>query len=33
MRWAWDVGGTGILEEIWRHDGTPQPVALNRLFG
>jgi predicted TIM-barrel fold metal-dependent hydrolase len=32
MQWARDFGRTGILEEIWRADGTPDPVALDRLF-
>lgn len=30
--WARQFGRTGVLEQIWRPDGIPDPVALDRLF-
>ena len=30
--WARQFGAPGILERIWRPDGTPDPVALDELF-
>src|SRR5919199_1622234 len=32
VEWARQFGRTGVLEEIWRGDGTPDPAALDRLF-
>ena len=31
-QWARDFGRPGILEEIWRPDGTPDPARLDDLF-
>ncbi|MGY1772042.1 amidohydrolase family protein [Blastococcus sp. SYSU D00813] len=31
--WARQFGPSGILEEIWRPDGTPDPAALDRHMG
>jgi uncharacterized protein len=33
LDWARQFGRPGILEEVWRADGTPDPAALTRLFG
>jgi predicted TIM-barrel fold metal-dependent hydrolase len=33
IEWARSFGAPGILEQIWRPDGTPDPAALDRLFG
>ena len=30
--WARQFGRPGLLEEVWDADGTPDPVALDRLF-
>jgi hypothetical protein len=32
VEWAQQFGAPGILERIWRPDGTPDPVALDALF-
>jgi predicted TIM-barrel fold metal-dependent hydrolase len=32
MEWARQFGRPGVLEEVWRPDGTPDPAALDRLF-
>jgi hypothetical protein len=32
IEWARQFGRPGVLEEIWGPDGTPDPVALDRLF-
>ena len=32
IEWARRFGRPGVLEEIWRGDGSPDPAALDRLF-
>ena len=32
IEWAQQFGAPGILERVWRPDGTPDPEALDRLF-
>ena len=33
VEWARQFGAPGVLERIWRSDGTPDPVALDALMG
>ena len=32
VQWARDFGPDGLLEHVWREDGSPDPQALDELF-